>query len=447
MIYIIIQNLRKRLYKMKKKILSLLPALIFVLALVPAAAPSAQAANHDADSVRTLDNAIKNAKSGDTITLTADINYKGSLYIDSKDITIDLNGNTLKIKNEYVALYIEKSTFEIYGGTLNLDGDGFALLVNGRANVTVTGNLKSELFGVSAVDRSNITINGDIRSDNYGVFASGGAKITVNGNVTSSGLTGISCDGSRTEVTVNGNVKADGGYYGIFATDNGIVTVNGNVTGNIVGNPTVTGTINGVPAKTPDLEPEPTPEPEPLADTPNLETASDWARESLTASLAKGFVPADLQNNYQNVITRAEFCRLAVSWLEFKTGKTIDEVLTEKSLSRNPDAFTDTNDPNILAAFALGITSGMGGGLFNPDGGFTREQAAGMILNVGKVNGMDTGEIPPSGFADLDEISAWCVDGVNFCFANGIMRGDNNRFDPKGVYTRQQSIITFHNIP
>jgi alpha-tubulin suppressor-like RCC1 family protein len=179
-----------------------------------------------------------------------------------------------------------------------------------------------------------------------------------------------------------------------------------------------------------------------------LDTASTWAREGLTASIAKGFVPSDLQNNYQSVITRAEFCRLAVQWVEYKTGKSIDTVMAERGVSRNPNAFTDTNDQNILAAFALGITSGIGNNQFNPNGSFTREQAAGMILNVGKVVGMTTTNIPQSGFADMGEVLPFCVDGVNFVRANGIMGGTGgNNFGPKIPYTREQSILTFNNIP
>jgi len=203
--------------------------------------------------------------------------------------------------------------------------------------------------------------------------------------------------------------------------------------------------FTSIPQTTPAPAPVPTPTPVPSGNP--LDTASSWAREGLTATIAKGFVPSDLQNNYRNTITRAEFCRLAVKWVEYQTGKSIDTVMSEKGVSRNPSAFTDTSDPAILAAFALGITSGVGNNQFNPNGSFTREQAAGMILNVGKVIGMNTSNIPPSGFADISSVSSWAVDGVNFCFANGIMQGvGNNRFNPKDPYTREQSILTFNNI-
>jgi len=185
----------------------------------------------------------------------------------------------------------------------------------------------------------------------------------------------------------------------------------------------------------------------PSAPPPDLDSASEWAKEDLAAALAKGFVPSDLLSDYRDVITRAEFCRMAVKWVEYATGKSIDAVLSEKGLSRNPNAFTDTSDPDILAAFALGITSGMGNNTFSPDGQFNREQAAGMIMNTCRAIGADVSDLPPSGFADIETASVWTIDGINFVRANGIMQGTgDDKFSPKNPYTREQSIITFSNI-
>ena len=178
-----------------------------------------------------------------------------------------------------------------------------------------------------------------------------------------------------------------------------------------------------------------------------LDSASTWAKDGITAATGKGFVPADIQGSYTNTITRAEFCRLAVKWVEYATNKKIDTVLAEKGLSRNPGAFTDTSDPDILAAYALGITSGSGGGQFNPNGQFNREQAAGMIMNVYKAIGIEVSGIPASGFADIGTASSWAIPGINFVKAFGIMGGTgNNNFSPKLEYTREQSILTFNNI-
>ena len=184
-----------------------------------------------------------------------------------------------------------------------------------------------------------------------------------------------------------------------------------------------------------------------LPPTSPFDTASSWAIDGITSALDKGFVPADSQNNYKYVITRAEFCRMAVKWMEYATEKSIDSVLSEGGIIRDANAFTDTKDPDILAAFALGITNGTGNKKFSPDSQFTREQAATMIMNTCKVIGADISNSSASGFADLNTASNWAVSGINFVYANGIMSGmGNNTFSPKSLYTREQSIITFDNI-
>ena len=190
--------------------------------------------------------------------------------------------------------------------------------------------------------------------------------------------------------------------------------------------------------------------------TDPLNSASSWARDGITAAIGKGFIPTDLQNNYQSVITRAEFCRMAIKWMEYKTGKNIDTILSEKSLSRRQDAFSDTTDPDILAAYALGITSGEVAptattpGKFNPSGQFNREQAATMIRNVWKAIGLDISNIQDAGFTDINTASDWAREAINFCNNNGIMNGTSTSpklFSPKDTYTREQSIVTFNNMP
>jgi hypothetical protein len=179
-----------------------------------------------------------------------------------------------------------------------------------------------------------------------------------------------------------------------------------------------------------------------------LDTASGWARDGIASALAKGFVPADIQNNYTNVITRQEFCRMAISWVEYVLGKDIDTILSERGLSRN-NPFSDTNDPYIIAAFALGITNGTSATTFTPDGQFSREQAATMIMNTCRAIGANVSNPPTSDFVDLDIAAPWARDGINFVRANGIMGGTSTTtptFSPRGTFTRQESIVTFDRI-
>ena len=179
----------------------------------------------------------------------------------------------------------------------------------------------------------------------------------------------------------------------------------------------------------------------------NVAYASAWAWKGINSALAKGFIPVDLQNNYKDTITRAEFCRMAVKFLEYRARKAIDSILAEKGVFRDQSAFNDTDDPDILAAFALGITNGTGNNHFTPDGQLTREQAAMLIRNTCIILGIGIIDPPPSGFVDIGSASGWAVAGIDFCRLGGIMNGVGyDRFDPKGAYTREQSILTFDNI-
>ena len=188
------------------------------------------------------------------------------------------------------------------------------------------------------------------------------------------------------------------------------------------------------------------------APAPNLNTASDWAHEGISRAVAMGIVPAQLQNNYNQAITRAEFAALAVAFFEltlrnseYPDGREITGRVT----------FDDTSDVNVEKAAYVGLVGGVGNNRFNPDGLLTREQAAVLISRLanhdsrpffGWFNDVFEQEMPifePT-FADNDTLSAWAIDGVGHMQAWDIMGGvGGNRFNPRGAYTREQSIVTF----
>jgi hypothetical protein len=189
--------------------------------------------------------------------------------------------------------------------------------------------------------------------------------------------------------------------------------------------------------------------------TPNMGTAAEWAKTEIISALKKGFIQQEIQEDFARVITRQEFCLMAVLFVEYALDKDIDYVLTEKGLALDYYAFSDTSDSYILAAFALGITNGTRAptetmpGLFTPGGQFSRQEAATMLMRVCKVIGMDTVNPPVSDFMDLNTAAVWARDGINFVRANGIMGGVSSTtptFNPKGTYTRQESIVTFDRI-
>ena len=165
---------------------------------------------------------------------------------------------------------------------------------------------------------------------------------------------------------------------------------------------------------------------------PDLSTASEWAHEGITRAIAAGLVPQNLQSNYNQATTRAEFAALGVALYEAATGRTI----TGRA------SFYDTNDINVQKMGYLGVVTGVGSGNFNPGGQLTREQAAVMLSRLAEVIGQPLAPSAPT-FADNASVSSWAFDAVGQMQASGIMGGTgNNNFSPGGDYTREQSIIT-----
>ena len=166
--------------------------------------------------------------------------------------------------------------------------------------------------------------------------------------------------------------------------------------------------------------------------TPAAAQPSPWAADQVNQAIAEGLVPRSLQSEYTRAVTRAEFCALAVELYEKVTQRAITERM----------AFLDTIDVNIQKMGALGVVSGEGDGIFNPDGALTREQAATILARLAAAIGSPL-HGGPAGFADSDKIASWALTGVGRVASAGIMTGEGgNMFSPQGPYTREQSILT-----
>ena len=164
---------------------------------------------------------------------------------------------------------------------------------------------------------------------------------------------------------------------------------------------------------------------------PDLDSASDWAKDGLNTAISARLVPGNLQSSYKQATTRAEFAALAVTLYEMFNGE-----ITER------ETFSDTSDINVQKAAAIGVVNGVGNNNFAPNSGLTREQAATMLARLANAIGKPIPLSAPT-FSDKAAISSWASEAVGQMQSTGIMGGvGDNLFSPTGSYTREQSIVT-----
>lgn len=164
------------------------------------------------------------------------------------------------------------------------------------------------------------------------------------------------------------------------------------------------------------------------------QAVDQWALSEVNAAVAAGLSP--VQFDYMDLrvdMTRAQFAAVAVALYEAMGGKDSPAV-------SNP--FTDTDDPNVIKAYALGITTGTTNTTFTPDGPLTREQAAVMLSRVYTKLGGTIPAVQDTSFADNAQISSWARSSVAFMAQQGIVAGvGGNRFAPQSHTQIQISLL------
>jgi len=173
-------------------------------------------------------------------------------------------------------------------------------------------------------------------------------------------------------------------------------------------------------------------------------TGDDWAQDGLERANELGLIPDCLRGqDLTRFITRAEFAAVGVKLYERLTDNTLSVPST------NP--FTDTNDPEVLKAFSVGIVSGVGGTtLYEPNAYISREGMAHLLTNVLKVAYIQGCTTPnnytlvftmPDLFADDGDISSWARNSVYYMAANGVISGvGNNMFAPRATTPAQEAV-------
>ena len=173
-------------------------------------------------------------------------------------------------------------------------------------------------------------------------------------------------------------------------------------------------------------------------------TASNWARAELEKAEVWGLIPDTLKKADQTKpITRADFAAVSVRVYESLSGRA--------AIAAAANPFSDTEDVEVLKAYNIGITDGMGDGKFAPYDILNREQAVTMLTRVFKKVSMPGWTLAadsqftltytkPAPFADDANISGWAKDSVYFMAASGIIDGvGKNMFAPRPMTPAEES--------
>ena len=185
-------------------------------------------------------------------------------------------------------------------------------------------------------------------------------------------------------------------------------------------------------------------------DAAQLSRPSVWALEEVQQAYDLSLIPEALTDFYQQPITRLEYCRMTMQVLRQKTGKTTEELVETYRLPGAAAGFSDCDDPDVVAAAAIGAVFGPGDGTFRPDGLITRQDAAVMLLQASAAIGMEVRLMEGLLYTDGEQISpyarlavSWASTVRDSTSGMPVMAGvGNGRFDPLGTYTREQAMLT-----
>ena len=130
--------------------------------------------------------------------------------------------------------------------------------------------------------------------------------------------------------------------------------------------------------------------------------------------------------------------------------------ITVKALGLNPTntMFSDVKSSDWFAGYVgtaaeMGIVNGVGGGRFDPNGTITRQEAAVMVARAAKVMGLqpaaENGAEILLLFSDGKNVAAWAQDAVAWCYESGIL-SDNGTIQPTKAILRCEVAQMIYNL-
>ena len=171
-----------------------------------------------------------------------------------------------------------------------------------------------------------------------------------------------------------------------------------------------------------------------------VDEPSGWAKTWVDS--ISSLLPPALSGGYQSNITRAEYVRVMVEFMQKASGDSIDVIAAKNSVTTAGISFSDTDNFLIRVCAALGVMSGTGNGQFSPDRFLTRQEAFVMIRNALSAIGVDTSdteiELP---FKDNADIYPGALEAIQYLVKSGIIDGSAQYFYPKVELSREMAYV------
>jgi len=170
-----------------------------------------------------------------------------------------------------------------------------------------------------------------------------------------------------------------------------------------------------------------------------LYKADSWAKLELTMGFEAKIIPASIaKGGWKSATSRLAAADAMIALIESVTGKTINQIATEKGWDLSKNTFNDTSAKSVTFLKYAGVTNGIGDNKYDPNGTYTRAQEVTMIGRVAE----HILEKTVKGANPFTDVPDWAAPYVGYAADNGITNGiGGGKFDPDGVLQNQHTAV------
>ncbi len=167
---------------------------------------------------------------------------------------------------------------------------------------------------------------------------------------------------------------------------------------------------------------------------------SQWAEEKVAAMDELGLIPESLADaNLRHNISRLDMCRIAMLAYTKITGEHIELP------SAHP--FSDTTDPDVEKAYAIGLVSGDGDGRFRPNDSLRRVEFFCIVVTFLDLVGypiQEQDKADLSVFSDASSLPSWGYNGAQLAVGLGVVAGTGGALSWRKVTTSEEALTMFY---